>query len=351
MPKARLRVSLPVFPECDPSIVCGVFDTLWAAGRIWNQLQGRPAGEALFEPRLVGSRAGPLQLVTGVTVVLQDAADEVAETDIVFVPNVMVDTPEALQQLDPELIAWIRRMFARGAFLYAACGGSLVLAATGLLDGLETTTHWAYAPMMRRAFPNVKVHDERILVQAGPGHRIVCSGGASSWQDLCLLLIARHAGNEEAHRISKVFLYQWHREGQLPFASLVSNADHSDSVVRGLQCWLADNYRRRDVLADLAARSGLPKRTFDRRFRNATGQAPLAYVQALRIEEAKHLLVCSSEPVEEVAASVGYEDTRYFRRLFHRLTAMNPGVYRRKFQVPQLAGAAQPASSLAAAGE
>ena len=127
-------------------------------------------------------------------------------------------------------------------------------------------------------------------MQTGPGHSIVCSGGASSWQDLALLLIARHAGTEEAIRISKLFLYQWHRDGQLPYASMIANVDHGDAAIVRCQTWLAQNYERADIVAELVRRSGLPKRTFDRRFRAATGYSPLAYVQALRIEEAKQLL-------------------------------------------------------------
>nr|WP_284701266.1 helix-turn-helix domain-containing protein [Rhodoplanes tepidamans] len=315
-------------------------------------LQGRPAGPPLFEPRIVAATTDPLVLFTGVSIVPQDAAADIGETDIVFVPNVMVDTPESLDRLDPALVAWIARMHAGGAHLYAACGGSLVLAAAGLLDGLETTTHWAYAPLLRKAFPTVRVHADRILVQAGEGHRIVCCGGASSWQDLSLLLIARHAGTEEALRISKVFLYQWHREGQLPYASLLANTSHEDAVVGALQTWLAENYGRHDVLTEMLRRAALPKRTFDRRFKRATGYAPLAYVQALRIEEAKQLLETSEASVEAVAAEVGYEDVSYFRRLFLRLTGMRPGDYRRKFQLPRLvAGRGAPGRPAAGGAE
>lgn len=336
MRRSPLRVSLPVFPECDPSVIYGVFDTLWCAGRLWPTLHGRPAGDPLFTPRLVGRAAGPLELVTGVKVVLQDRILDVPETDVVFVPNVMVDTLEALGRLDPVLIDWIRARYEAGAHLYAVCGGALVLGSAGLLDGLDSTTHWAYAPLMRRAFPRVNVCESRILVQAGPGHRIVCAGGATSWQDLCLMLIARHAGSAEAMKVSKIFLYQWHREGQLPFATLIENTSHGDSVVRRVQRWLSDNYRRHDALLHALRRSGLPKRTFDRRFKQAVGQAPLSYVQALRIEEAKHRLESSAAPVEAIAAEVGYSDTRYFRRLFVRLTGMHPSAYRRQFQLPAI---------------
>jgi transcriptional regulator GlxA family with amidase domain len=334
MSRKPIHVSLVVFPECDPSIIYGVFDTLWAAGRLWTSLKGGPEGEALFEPRLVAAGPGPMKLVTGVSIIPQDTIDDVSETDLVFVPNVMVERAESLRRLDRRLLSWIGRMHANGAQLYAACGGSLVLAEAGLLDGHEATTHWGYAPLFRRQFPNVVLHEDRILVQTGRGHSIVCSGGASSWQDLCLLLVAKHGGTEEAIRISKVFLYQWHREGQLPYASMIANVDHGDGAILRCQAWLADNYDRPDIIAELVRQSGLPKRTFDRRFRAATGYSPLTYVQALRIEEAKQLLETTAEPAETIGREVGYEDSASFRRLFRRLAGMTPGDYRRKFRFP-----------------
>jgi transcriptional regulator GlxA family with amidase domain len=338
--RKRIHVSLVVFPECDPSIIYGVFDTLWAAGTLWNTAKGLPPGEPLFEPRLVGANPGPLQLVTGVSIIPQDTIAEIERTDVVFVPNVMVETMHSLQALDRRLLEWIKRMHEGGAQLYAACGGSLVLAEAGLLDGQEATTHWAYAPLFRRCFPRVTLHEDRTLVQTGPGHSVVCSGGASSWQDLALLLVAKHGGTEEAIRMSKLFLYQWHRDGQLPYASMMTNVDHGDAVILRCQTWLAQNYQRPDIVAATVRLSGLPKRTFDRRFRAATGYSPLAYVQALRIEEAKQMLETGSAPVDAVAREVGYEDSASFRRLFRRLAGMAPGDYRRKFQVPSFIGRA-----------
>lgn len=347
MTKEPIHVSLVVFPECDPSIIYGVFDTLWAAGKLWNVCKGLPPGRALFEPRLVSAEPGPLKLVTGVSIIPQDTIADVARTDVVFVPNVMVDTPHSLRSLDRRLLDWIVRMHDKGAQLYAACGGSLVLAEAGLLDGHQATTHWSYAPLFRREFPNVALHEDRILVQCGEGHSMVCSGGSSSWQDLALLLISKYGGTEEAIRMSKVFLYQWHRDGQLPYASMIQNVDHGDAVIVRCQTWIAQNYERPDIVADLVSRSGLPKRTFDRRFRAATGYSPLAYIQALRVEEAKQALETTAVPVEAVGREVGYEDAASFRRLFRRLAGMPPGDYRRKFRVPEFADRGHQAAPLA----
>jgi transcriptional regulator GlxA family with amidase domain len=332
MTRKPVQVSLVVFPECDPSIIYGVFDTLWFAGIEW--VNGVTSGEHLFEPRIVTAEPGVMRLCTGVSIVSQATIDEVASTDVVFVPNVIVNSADDLRNLDRRLLDWIVRMHANGAQLYAACGGSLVLAEAGLLEGEQATTHWCYVPLFRQQYPNVDLHEDRILVQAGRGQTILCSGGASSWQDLALLLTAKYGGTDEAIRLSKFFLYQWHREGQLPFASMIANKAHGDAAIERCQIWLAQNYERADIIADLVQRSGLPKRTFDRRFRSATGYSPLAYVQALRIEEAKHLLETGAQPIEEIAQEVGYTDLASFRRLFRRQAGMSPGDYRRKLQLP-----------------
>lgn len=336
-----LHVSLVVFKETDPSVLFGVYDTLWSAGHVWHSLSGVPGGEALFTPRLVAAKNGPMELITGVVVHAHDSIDTVTQTDIVILPNVIASDATALRALDRGVLDWIRRMYECGAEIYSACGGSLALAEAGLLDGWETTTHWGYANLLKREYPLVKVRSDRVLVQTGPGQRIVCSGGASSWQDMSLYIIAKHAGPEEAVRISKVFLYQWHREGQLPYANLLNNVSHDDPVIQALQVWLAENYRQQNVVAELIRRSGLPARSFARRFNAATGYTPLAYVQALRIEEAKQMLERSDMAVEDIGVEVGYQDSVSFRRLFKRLAGVTPTEYRRRFEVPAIAASSK----------
>src|SRR5262245_44414085 len=92
--RERVRVSIPIFAECDPSIIYGVFDTLWAAGREWDGMKGGGTPDGLFEPRLVGTGPGPIELITGVRVLAQDTIDEATVTDIVFVPNVLVSVKD-----------------------------------------------------------------------------------------------------------------------------------------------------------------------------------------------------------------------------------------------------------------
>ena len=345
--KQPQRVSIVVFRECDPSIIYGIFDTLWIAGANWKSNSNEQTSEVLFSPRLVAADPGPLTLITGVTIVPQATIGEIDATDYVIVPNVLVDTPQSVRDLDRRMLDWIVAMHRGGARLLAACGGSIVLAEAGLLDGHSATTHWLYVPLFRSQYPKVDLKEERILVQSGAGHSIVCAGGASSWQDLTLYLIARTAGTAEAIRVSKLFLYQWHREGQLPYASMIANVDHGDAVVKKCQDYIPSNYQSTEILAELLHLSGLPKRSFDRRFRKATGYSPLEYIQWLRIEEAKQMLELEAASIEDIAVEVGYSDLASFRRLFRRIAGLTPGEYRRRFRLPPNVEAAIRASSRA----
>ena len=119
----QVHVSLVVFAECDPSIVYGIFDTLWAAGRFIAEKEDDP----IFIPRIVSTSKQPMELVTGVSIVPQDGINEVNRTDVVFVPNVMVKSAACLRGLDRRLLDWIRAMHGQGAALYSACGGSLAM--------------------------------------------------------------------------------------------------------------------------------------------------------------------------------------------------------------------------------
>ena len=169
---------------------------------------------------------------------------------------------------------------------------------------------------------------------------MVTAGGTTSWHDLALHIIARHASPGEAMRIAKVYLLKWHDEGQLPYAPLVRTQPHSDATVRACETWLARHFREPGAVARVVSHSRVPERTLKRRFKAATGHALIDYLQNLRIEEAKRLLEAGERPAEEVSAEVGYEDASFFRRLFRRSTGLSPGQYRRMFGTVPAPGAA-----------
>ena len=185
--------------------------------------------------------------------------------------------------------------------------------------------------MFSRSFPGVRFDPRPSLVVADEGGRITTAGGTTSWHDLALHIIARHCSPGEALRIAKVYLLKWHSEGQLPYQNLVRRQPHADSVVRFAENWLAQNFRHELAVAQVVSASGIPERSLKRRFKTATGSTLMAYVQNLRIEDAKRQLETTSTSSDEIAARVGYDNPAFFRRLFKRCTGLTPGAYRRMF--------------------
>jgi transcriptional regulator GlxA family with amidase domain len=227
---------------------------------------------------------------------------------------------------------WLRQQYKEGSAIYSACSGSVMLAETGLLDGREATSHWGYQDLFSKCYPKVRFRPEPNLVFADAAGRLVTAGGTTSWHDLAVHIISRYASPGEALRIAKVYLLKWHGEGQLPYATLVRNNPHADSVVRSCEQWLGKHYRETDTIKQVMVEANIPERTLKRRFKAATGSTLIDYIQNLRVEEAKHLLESGQKPVDEISVAVGYEDTSFFRRLFKRCTGLTPGQYRRMFQ-------------------
>jgi transcriptional regulator GlxA family with amidase domain len=154
---------------------------------------------------------------------------------------------------------------------------------------------------------------------------------------MVLYLVARFAGATDAQALARMFALQWHQDGLAPYIAFEGRRDHGDAEIEAAQRWLATHFSVANPVEAMVERSKLAERTFKRRFAAATGLAPLAYVQRLRIEDAKRRLERTDAPVDEVSWRVGYEDPAFFRRLFRRVTGMAPGAYRRRFRIPEYA--------------
>lgn len=324
-------VALLALPESTPASLYGLHEVLGAAGTAWSQVTGEPeVAQRQFRPRIVSAAGRHFVAPNGAGIAVEAPLAAVAAADVVIVTDLAVDFRNDPRGAWPVEAAWVRGRYAAGALVASVCTGSVFLAAAGLLGGLPATTHWAATGLFRDHFPTVRLEPARLLCPAGPDQRIVTGGGASAWSDLALYLIARFAGAAEARRQARLFLLGDHGEGQLPFAAMARPRQHDDGAVAAAQLWIADHYATLAPVARMAARAGLPERSFARRFRKATGYRPVAYVQALRIEEAKQLLETTDAPTEAVAEAVGYADAASFRRLFTREVGVSPARYRQR---------------------
>ena len=276
-------------------------------------------------------------LASGVPVEARRAVAEIDATNIIIVPSVLLGAEGWQTGRYPKLVAWAERMHDRGALLCSACSGVFLLAETGLFDGQPTTVHWGYAEAFAKVFPRVPLQPDRVLIVAGEREQLITSGASMTWHDLVLYLIAWHVGATAAQTVARFFALQWHHDGLAPYIVFQGRNDHGDAAIAEAQSWLSTHFSVASPVEEMVKRSGLAERTFKRRFTEATGLAPIDYVQRLRIEDAKRRLERTEAPADEISWQVGYEDGAYFRRLFKRTTGMTPGAYRRRFQVPAFA--------------
>lgn len=327
-----LTVALLTVPEVSASTLYGFFDTLASAGRHWQMVHGEAEPAPLFRPVVVTRDGRPVRLTSGVLVTPDASIEQCASPGIVCITTLEVAPGAPLgDRYGPEL-EWMRAQYAAGATLASACSGAVLLARTGLLDGLDATSHWAFCGALRRQYPATRWHPERPLVLAGSDGRIVTGGSGVSWHLLALHLIARFAGPEQAIQVARMKLMDLNSASPVAYASLKHGTIAADSLVARCQEWLALNYHTRSPVAQMAAIAGLPERTFKRRFARATGMSPIEYVHAVRLEEAKHMLEAGDEPLETIALEVGYQDPGFFSRLFRRKVALTPAQYRRRFR-------------------
>lgn len=326
-----VTVALLGIPEVSASTLYGFYDTFSSTRRDWQFLHGGASVASPLQPLVVSADGLPFTAGNGVRIAPDasfatcPAPDVVCITDLMIAPDAQLDG-----QYQPE-IAWLRAAWDAGATLASACSGAMLLARTGLLEGCDATSHWAYCDRLAHEHPRTRWHPDRGLVVTGPDARIVMAGSGVSWHMLVLALISRFATPEEAMQVARINLLGMNETSPLAYASLTRGGRADDELVLRCQVWAASNYRTESPVAQMVALSALPERTFKRRFLQATGIGPLEYVHTLRLEEAKQLLETTEMPVEAVAQEVGYQDASFFGRLFRRKVALTPAQYRRRF--------------------
>jgi transcriptional regulator GlxA family with amidase domain len=333
---APLHVSLVSLPDAVVSTLFGIYDVLNAFALMDVSIAGKSM-RAPFRTDIVGETTGAMELASGVTIEVPRSIDTIDASDIVIVPSIALRSSGWKTGRYPRLVEWLRQMHDRGAVICSACSGIFLLAETGLFDGKDVTVHFRYARAFAATYPSIAIHPERALVIAGLREELVTSGASTTWHDLVLYLISRYAGAAAAQEVARMFALQWHQDGLAPYIIFEGKSDHGDAEIESAQQWLRDHFAVANPVEEMIKRSKLAERTFKRRFALATGLPPIAYVQRLRIEDAKRRLERTDASVDEISWRVGYEDSAFFRRLFKRTTGLAPGAYRKRFRIPTFA--------------
>lgn len=254
--------------------------------------------------------------------------DEVKKTDLIVVSTIMGDFDQELKN-NAAFIPWIKEQrLKNNAEIASLCTGAFLLAETGLLDGKTCATHWIAHEAFKNKYPQVLLAPEKIICE---DNGIYSSGGAYSFLNLLLHLVDKYVGREAAIWASKLFEIDFDRIDQSQFIIFVGQKEHADQAIKESQTYIEKNYNSKISVEDLASMAAISRRNFVRRFKKATSNTPLEYIQRVKIEAAKKTLESSMKNVKEVMYTVGYSDDKAFRNTFKKFTGLTPLKYRKKY--------------------
>ena len=292
-----------------------------------NQFLAVSGKKPLFNVQLVGAKK-EVKLNDGMFSVHTDKQlKDVKKTDLVFIPALFGDMKTAISK-NKNLIPWINQQYENGAEVASLCVGAFLLASTGLLNGKKCSTHWGFQNEFREMFPEVEVMDGSIITEE---HRIYSSGGANSYWNLLLHLVEKYTDRQTAILASKYFAVDIDRDSQTAFAMFQGQKNHLDDAIKKAQEFIEKNIHERISVDELADKVAVGRGSFERRFKLATSNTVLEYIQRIKIEAAKRSFETSRKNINEVMFDVGYTDTKAFRTIFKKITGLTPIEYRNKY--------------------
>jgi len=327
-----MNVTLLMANQCSSTSVAAALEFFETANVLHHYSLDKQARQhandaPLFRLQTASMDGLPVACTGGLRLTPDLAAADIHSTELIVVPGFMFNILGVLPQLNG-MIEWLRQHHQQGSYIASLCTGAFVTAQAGLLDGRSATTHWAFSEQFARRFPKVKLHTERTVTDDG---QLLCSGGSTSSSDLLLHLIRKFASPQLAAECAKKLLVDVAARSQAPYASTTFKKNHSDAEILKIQIWLESHLNSPIQLEQVAERFGLSLRNLIRRFKDATEQTPMQYLQELRIEKAKLLLESSQAAFDQITLQVGYEDGNSFRRLFKQRVGLAPIAYRKRF--------------------
>lgn len=283
--------------------------------------------EPLFKVNLVGSKK-EISFNNGMfSVHTNKLLQEVTQTDLIIIPALFGDMKTAVK-LNEEAIPWIVKHYKKGTEVASLCVGAFLLASTGILNGKKCSTHWAFYNEFQEIFPDVEVTDGSIITEE---NGIYSSGGANSYWNLLLYLLEKYTDRDTAILASKYFAIDIDRDSQSAFTMFTGQKNHNDLEVAKVQEYIEANYKDKITVDDMASLVAVSRRSFERRFKQATNNTIIQYHQRVKVEAAKRHFESTRKNITEVMYDVGYSDTKAFRNVFKKITGLTPIEYRNKY--------------------
>jgi transcriptional regulator GlxA family with amidase domain len=320
------KVAILAAENCVLSTIAAPMDMFLQAGVLWNITMGE-APAPLFDVKIVTADGQPITAINDVPITPAGSMYDMEDVDLVVIPSQSFFF-DPLSQAHAQRIDWLKDQYENGVDLASVCAGAFTLASTGLLDGKEATTHWGMARQFKKSFPKVNLRTDLMVTDQG---RLFCGGGVTADLNLALYLINKYCGREIALQSSRCTLVDLDRITQLPFSVFNPEKNHNDGDILDIQEWIEDNFSQNINLETLAEKLGLSLRQFNRRFKSATGETAIKYLQQIRVEVAKRQLIATKSTFDDISLNAGYENVSFFRRIFKSNTGISPAQYRNKF--------------------
>jgi transcriptional regulator GlxA family with amidase domain len=298
-----------------------------------NQMFKMRGAIPLFDIQLVGLTKETLTSGGLFTVNATALLKDVKKANLIIIPALDGDMRQAIEA-NKEFIPWIVEQYKNGAEIASLCMGAFLLASTGLVDGKKCATHWFAENEFRKMFPGVELVTEKIITEE---NGIYSSGGAFSYLNLILHLIEKYSGREMAILMAKIFAIQLDRESQSAFVIFQGQKEHEDESIKQAQEYIESNYREKTTVDQLALMYAISRRSFERRFKKATNNTVVEYIQRVKVEAAKKEFEMGRKNVNEVMYEVGYTDNKAFRMTFKKITGLSPIEYRNKYNKEAIA--------------
>jgi len=251
----------------------------------------------------------------------------IKRTDLIIVPSLNHNYERAIEG-NQSLIDWLLQQYKNGTEIASICTGAFLLAAAGLLDGKNCSTHWAASENFSKKFPKINLQTDKLITDE---HGIYTNGGAYSFLNLMIYLVEKYYDRQTAIFCSKVFQIEMDRQSQSSFIIFKGQKMHRDEIVKEAQNYIENKPEEKISIVEIASRFPVSRRQFDRRFIKATGNTPLEYAQRVKIEVAKKALETTRKTINEVMYGVGYSDEKAFREVFRKITGLTPLEYKERY--------------------
>jgi transcriptional regulator GlxA family with amidase domain len=311
---SRRRVVIAAFPECMSLDVVGPAEVFATAGA--------------YDVEVVAPDPEPFFMSNGMQVVPHAAMADVRGP----IDTLMIAGGEGTRRMatEPRVLEWTRAAAKRSRRITSVCSGAFVLGAAGLLDGRRATTHWAWCDTLAQLYPDVEVERDSIFVVDGD---VYTSAGVTAGMDLALALVEEDLGPDVAREVAQQLVVFLRRPGgQSQFSAQIAAPPAEREPLREVQAYIAGNVAADLSVPALAERAAMSPRNFARAFRRETSMTPAAYVESVRVEQARIALEGSDAQVESIARHCGFGTVETMRRAFHRRLGVGPAAYRSRFR-------------------